>query len=85
MQRASLTVVIPECWTVVLTIIMVILRELSKVLVESEKAYRPEDKVVMVGQYLCGTLQDHRGMDDFLHAQFRQQPKVAPHITLYLF
>ena len=39
----------------------------------------------MVGQYLWGTLHAHRVMHDFLRTQLRQHPKMAPHITLYLF
>ena len=39
----------------------------------------------MVGQYFWGTLQAHRGMDDFLRTQLNQHPKVDTHITLYLF
>ena len=47
--------------------------------------YGSVDNMVMVGQYLWGTLQEHRVMDDFLRDQFRQHLEVAPNITLYLF
>ena len=39
----------------------------------------------MVDQYLWGKLQAHRVMDEFMRSQFRQNPDVAPHSTLYLF
>ena len=39
----------------------------------------------MVGKYLWGTLQYHRLIDEFLHAQFWQHPEVDHHITLYMF
>ena len=38
-----------------------------------------------MGEYLWGTLQDHRVMGKFLRGKFRQYMKVAPHITLYIF
>ena len=63
----------------------VIWRELLKVQVESETAYGLSDNVVLLGQYLWGTLQTHRVMDNFLRVQFRQHIEVAPHITFYLF
>ena len=74
-----------ECWTVVLTMVRVIWRELRKVRVEAETAYGSENPTEMVGQYLWGTLQTHRVMDDFLRTQFCQHPEVDPHITLSLF
>ena len=74
-----------EFWTVVIITMRVIWRELSKVQVESETAYGSEDKVVMVGKHLWGTLKVHRVMDNFIRSQFRQYPEVALHITLYLF
>ena len=58
--------------------IRVIWRELKKVQFELETAYGSEDKVVMVGQYLWGTLQAHKVMDKFLRKQFRHHPEVAP-------
>ena len=48
-------------------------------------AYGSDTPSVTVGQYLWGTLQVHRVMDDFLRNQFSQHPEVAPHITIYLF
>ena len=74
-----------ECWTVVLTMMSFIWRELWKVRVESDTVNGSAYNVVMVGQYLWGTLQSHRIMDDFLRAQFQKHPEVASHITLYLF
>ena len=56
-----------------------------KVQVESEKVYGSGDNVVMVGQYLWGTLQSHRVMGDFLRDQLQQHAEVAPYIILYLF
>ena len=38
-----------------------------------------------VGHYICGTLQYHRMMDEFLRNQFQQHPEVYSHITLYMF
>ena len=43
------------------------------------------DNVVMVGQYLWGTLRSNRIMEYFLRDQLRQHPEVAPNSTLYLF
>ena len=57
-------------WTVVLTMIRVIWRELRKVRVKSETAYGSEENVVVVGQYFWGTLQAHIIMNNFLRAQF---------------
>ena len=74
-----------ECWSVVLTMMRVILRDFRKVPGDSETAYGSADNVVVVGQYLWGTLQAHRIMDDFLRAKFRQHHEVAPHITLHCF
>ena len=51
---------------------------------EPETVYDLVDSVVMVCQYLWGTLQAHRVMDYLLRYQFRQHPEVALHITLYL-
>ena len=74
-----------EIWTLVLTMVRVIWRELRKLQVELETAYGSGDNLVMVGQYLMGTLQAHRVTDEFLRAQFQQHPEMAPHITPYLF
>ena len=63
----------------------VICRELRKVQVDSETAYGSAENVMMVGQYLRGTLQVLRVMDDFLISQFQQHPEVVPHINLYFF
>ena len=63
----------------------VIWREIRKVRVEVETEYGSDNPMEMVGQYLWGTLQTHRVMDEFLQTQFRQHPEVDPHITLYLF
>ena len=41
--------------------------------------------MAMVGQYLWGTIQAHRFMDEFLRSQLGQHTEVAPYITLYLF
>ena len=61
----------------VLTMIRMIWREMSKVWVELDTAYVSGDKVVMVGKYLWGTLHSQRVMDKFLSAKFRQNPEVA--------
>ena len=74
-----------ECWTVALKAMRVIWRELRKVRVEPETAYGSADNVVMVGQYIWGTLQAHMVMDDLLRSQFRQHPEVEPQFTIYLF
>ena len=44
------------CWTVFLTMIRVIWRELRKVREEAETAYGSEKPTDMVGKYLWGTL-----------------------------
>lgn len=76
-----------ECWTVVLTMLRVVWRELRKVRVVAESAYAYSDSnpALMVGQYLWATLQDHRVQKEFLDAGFRSHPQVAPRITMYLF
>ena len=56
----------PECLTVVLTMICIILRELRKVRVEVETVYVSDNPSVMVGQYLRGNLNVHIIIDDFL-------------------
>ena len=60
----------------VIIMMRVIWIELMKVRVESEPSYVSEDKVVTLGKYLWGALQDHIVMYEFLLAQFRQQPEV---------
>ena len=55
-----------EFWTVVLTVVRVIWRELRKVRVEAETAYVSEKLAEMVGQYLWGNLHAHWVMDEFL-------------------
>ena len=40
---------------------------------------------MMVGQYIWGTLQVHRVMDDFLRTQFLHHTEVELYITIYLF
>ena len=52
---------------------------------EAEKAYGSQTTEVMVGQYMWGTLQAHRVMNNFLRNHFLHHLEVAPHITLYLF
>ena len=74
-----------ECWTVILTMVIVIWRELRKLRVEAEKYYWSGTTSVMAGQYLWETFQAHIVIYNFLRSQFRQQPEVAPHIILYLF
>ena len=74
-----------ECCTVVLTMVIVILRELIKVRVEAKIDYGLENPSVMVGQYFWGTAQLHIVMYEFLRAQFRKHPEVDPHTMLYLF
>ena len=44
----------------------VIWREFRKEKVDSETVYVSGDNVVMTGQYLWGTLQEHRVMGDLL-------------------
>ena len=44
-------------WTLVLTKLRVIWKDLRKVIVEAERAYGPNNPTEMVGQYLWGTLQ----------------------------
>ena len=61
------------------TTMRVVWRELSKVRVESEMEYVSVDNLLMVYQYLWGTLQAHRVMNTFLKAQFRQHPELARH------
>ena len=73
-----------ECWTIVLTMVQVIWRDLRKVRVEAEMAYGSENPTEMVGKYLWGTLQAHQVMEDFLRTQLHQHTEVAPHITLQL-
>ena len=50
----------------VIRMMRVIWIELMRVRVESEPSYVSEDKVVILGKYLWGALQDHRVMDDLL-------------------
>ena len=76
---------IEECCTVVLTMVRVIWRELRKVRVEAETSYGLETHAVKVGQYLWGTLQALRVMENFLRTQLRQHPEVSPQITMYMF
>ena len=57
-------------WTVVLTMVRVICFEIIKVQVEWETAYVSYTPALVVGQYLWGTLQSHRVMDNFLQTQF---------------
>ena len=65
-----------ECWIVVITLVRVIWRELRKLRVEAETAYGSETPAVMAGQYLWGTLQAHREMENLLQTQFHQHPEV---------
>ena len=74
-----------EVWTVVLTMVCLILSEISKVRVEVEIAYGPENRTETVVQYLWVTQHLHRVMDDFLQTQFHQHPEMDPQITVYLF
>ena len=67
------------------TMMQVIWRELNKVWFESETTCGSENKFVMVGQYLWGTLKSHIVMNKFLRAQFKQNTEVTLHITIYLF
>ena len=39
----------------------------------------------MVGQYLRGTIQAHRVMENLVRNTFHQNLEVSPHVTLYLF
>ena len=55
-----------EFWTVVITMLQVICKELRKVRVEAETVYGSEKSTEMVGQCLWGTLQAHWVMDDAL-------------------
>ena len=55
-----------------LTMMRFIWRELRKVKVDSETEYGFADNVVMVVQYLWGTIQVHRVIENFLRDQFRQ-------------
>ena len=41
---------------------------------ESETVYGSGDNVLMLGNDLCGTLQEHRVMDYLLRSQLRQHP-----------
>ena len=84
-REVEMAAVRSECWTVVITMVRVIWRDLRKVRVEAETAYFSEAPAVMVNQYLRGTFQAHRVMDKFLRTQFLQHLEVAPHIILYLF
>ena len=52
-----------ECWSVVLTMMRVLWRELRKVRVDSETMYGSGDNMVMEVQYLWNTLQSHRVMN----------------------
>ena len=74
-----------ECWTVVLTMVRVIQRELMKVRVEVDTVYGSENPTEILGQQLRGNLQVHRVIDEFLRKKFLQHPEVAPHTTLYIF
>ena len=74
-----------ECLAKGLTTTRVIWREFRKVRMESETAYGLGDNVVIISQYLWGTLKAHRVMDDFLRVHLRQYTEMALHITLYLF
>ena len=71
-----------ECWTVVLTMVHVIWGYLRKVRVESDMAYGCDNPLVMVSQYLCGALQVHRVMHDFLQTKFLHHPEVDPYINI---
>ena len=74
-----------EYWTMVLTMVRIIWRYLRKVRVESDMAYGSDKPLMMVSKYLCGALQVHRLMHDFLQTQFLHHPEVDPYITIYLF
>ena len=69
----------------VLTMVLVIWQEVSKVRVEADTTYGSNESSVIVGKYLWGNLQAHIVIDDFLRTQFSQHPEVAPQITIYLF
>ena len=59
-----------ECWTVVITMVRIIWRDLREVRVEAETEYGSDTPLVMVGKYLWGTIQAHRVMNYFLQTQF---------------
>ena len=68
--------------TIVLKIVHVIWRDTWKVGVEAEMAYGSDNPLESIGQYLWGNLQAHRVLDGLLQTKFRQNPKVATHITV---
>lgn len=76
-----------ECWTVVVTMLRVVWRELRHVRAPAATAYGYAERNphLMVGQYLWCTLQAHRVMREFMEAGFRRHPKVSPGIVMYLF
>ena len=60
---------IAECWTVVITMVILIWNELIKLKVEVETAHVSDTSTLMMGQYLWGTLQAHRVVGYFLLTQ----------------
>ena len=59
-----------QYWTVFITMVRIIFRELRNVQFEVDMEYGSETQALMVGQYLWGTLHAHRVMDDLLRTQF---------------
>lgn len=76
-----------ECWTVVLTLLQVVWRELRKVRVVAETAYgySKRNPSLMVGQYMWALSQAHCVQNEFLQSGFWRHPKVSPGIMMYLF
>ena len=72
------------CLAVVPTMVHVIWREIRKVGFEADTVYGSDTPLVMVGQYLWGTLQMQRVMDYLLWNQFIQHLEVDLHITIFL-
>ena len=56
----------------------VVWREWRKFRVQAEIAYEATLQI-MVGQYILGTLQVHRGMDEVMPTQFSHHPEVSQH------
>ena len=74
-----------ECWELVMKIVRTLFSALRKVRVIAESAHSMTDKTRQVGLYLWASLQAHRVMAEYVKADFKRHPDVAPNVTFFLF
>ena len=66
-------------------IVRTLFSALREVRVIAESAHSMTDKSRQVGLYLWASMQSHRIMAEYVKADFKRHPDVAPNVTFFLF